>query len=356
MNSQYIMKIEQILFDYNLYNRYEYTSQNILKLEQENRAKQQAFIVDIAKSYFKILLIKQQLLFSAMQLEIAIESLEEKLLQIKSTSTTNYSFVDEIKNYYITINQMQETENEMRIAYEILEEHTAKKNFNLYKLKKNLEFLHPEITSIDKILNTAKNNNAEMQSQMYLESISEIAKKAKFGRLLPKINIEINHSMNHSSNFLNYQTRINHDYVKHSYIGIKTSYNIFNGGIDYAIQKKTNAYNKGSYLLKLDKIKNFEKIVKSGLLEIIDSIKKIKKQYSEVKISEYNYENYKNLFQLNDNDIELIKVIEKLNILYYDCTLLEEYKQSYIINVLQHLLNIGTLSEQDITFFNNWLL
>ncbi|WP_119342900.1 TolC family outer membrane protein [Facilibium subflavum] len=349
------INLTQTLFDYNAYQSYEASKKTSLQAQATYKGQKQQFILDFASAYFNVLNAKEQLSFSKANLKAVKSALDQSQQKLDVGMATEVDVKTSQANYYSALAQVTSAENTLKTAYASLYQYTGIEYQNLADLYKDLHFTLPEPDNIHYWVEQGQQNNPNIWSNIYQQQAAENTIQAATGSLLPTVSLEAQYNVNDykgSTTGLALAS-LTPGNVRGGYIGLDFSWNILNGGSDYATRKQAAFDYQAAQFNTLDQRRTIKQNIQNDFYNVVSEVKQIQALKQAVVAAQYAYNQYEARFKVGNATIT--DVLNQLQKLYQSQSNLAQAKYDYIVNVLQLKLDAGTLSEKDINIFNTWL-
>ncbi len=354
-------ELKQVLFDYNLYQTYQSTKQSSLQAEETYASQKQTFILNVATAYFNVLNAKDQLSFAKANLDAVKSTLEQSEVKAKVGMATQVDVKVAEANYYSALAQLKADENSLQSAYYQLYQYTGVKTEALAALKNGLNFTKPYPDDIDAWVEKGEMNNTSLRAQIYAQAAAQKALSATTGAFLPTVSLDAQYNVNDfkgdssamAANAFAGALSTAPGNVKTGYIGLTFTWNILNGGADYATRKQAAFSYQAAEFSTLDQQRTIKQSIQADFYNVVSAVKQIQALRQSVIAAESSYEQYQARYKVGTATVN--DVLTQLQTLYQNKSLLATATYSYITSVLQLKLDAGTLSEKDINAFNSWL-
>ncbi|MDC0535184.1 TolC family protein [Francisellaceae bacterium] len=387
------LTINQVLFDYSAF-RFQDVAEHSVKASYLNMEyRKQEFILEVAKSYFFILLAKSNLEVAQEQLKATSATLEQTKEQ-KILGQKNISELEQIEaTLFRAEAEVVKAENLYKNSKYRMKVFIDIDNIKLANSDFNIPIFHPIPRSIDEWVKRSVRNNKKLKSVINMREATKEAINVCRGSFLPVVSFNagyyfllspiyepgfnqglfkgkaknINLNDIHSSSSCLYTApneikpqkysrgwvQLKKQRMQTGMIGITFSWNLFSGGSDYAkLSQAADNYTTTTYE-QIETIRDIEYRTRQSYLEVISSIGRVK-ALEEAKItSEIAYQMLNEKYILGATPIN--QVLQQMQITYLNKFKLIAAKFSYIINMLQLKLDAGTLSRDDIVEVNYWL-
>ena len=354
-NYQAGIDVSQLLFDYKKYQTYQASKQSALQAQETYHLQKQKFILNVSTAYFNVLNAKEQLTFSQANLDAVTSTLKESQLKLKVGMSTDVDVKAAEANYYDALAQVKIKENEVSVAYFALYQYTGVENHHLANLKTSLDFANPKPNNIAVWISTGQQHNAELQAKIYAENAAQITLSGSYGSFLPMVNLQANYSINNARG--NNQALAlaggTPGNLKSGYIELTFSWNILNGGSDYASTKQKAFNYQAAQFDTLEQQRSIKQKIEADFYNVVSTTKRIHSLKQSVVAANSAYQQYQVRFKVGNATIT--DVLDQLQKLYQSESQLAEAKYAYITNMLNLKLDAGILSPQDIDYFNHWL-
>ena len=347
--------LNQALVNLGVFSGYKYSNQLALSSEANYNQEQQAFILQVAEAYFNILEAEDQVQFSETNLKASQSTLNQTRLLFKNGMETESSLKQAEASYYQAISTLTNDNNSLKVSYYDLYSLTGVLYKNIAPLKENLNFKMPK-DKLDVWLKLARKNNYGLIAQRYTMAANSSAITAITSTFLPSLSLQASYGVtNYSgSNTLLNSAGVTSAHSKSAYVGLVLSWNILDGGVNYAQRKQAASTYESSFYDTINQTRLLEEQTRNdfnNLKAIIDQIKALKQS---VKASKLSYEQFLEQYKVGTATIS--DVLNQQNILFQSMTNLAKARYSYINGVLQLKYDAGTISIKDIEYFNKWLI
>ena len=387
------LTLSQPIFDYSAFTFYDVAKHivNASFLNMEYR--QQEFIVEVAKSYFFVLLTKSNLEVAQEQLKATSATLE----QTKEQKILGQKNISELKQIEATLFRAEaevvKAENLYKTAKYRLQVFTDIEDAQLANTNLNIPIFHPIPRNIEEWVARSVRNNKKLKSVINKREATKDAIDVCSGNFFPVISLNAGYyfllspvyepgfsqglfkgkdkytnlyDIHSSSSCLPYGsnkiqpqkysrgwTQLKKQRMQTGMVGLTFTWNLFNGGSDYAkLEKAADDYTSATYE-QLEIKRDIEYRTRQSYLEVISSIGRVKALEQAKITSEIAYEMLNEKYLLGATPIN--QVLQQMQITYLNKFKLVAAKFAYIINMLQLKLDAGTLSRDDIVEINYWL-
>jgi outer membrane protein len=387
------LTLNQILFDYSAFRFQDVTEHTVQASFLNMEYRQQEFILEVAKSYFFVLLAKSNLEVAREQLIATSATLE----QTKEQKILGQKNISELKQLEATLFRAEaevvKAENLYKNATYRMKVFTNIDDINLTNSDFNIPIFHPIPRNIEEWVKRSVRNNKKLKSVINKRQATKEAIDVCQGSFMPVVTLDAGYyfllspvyepGFNrglfkgknkytdlygiHSSSaclstapnqikpqkYSRGWVQLKKQRMQTGMIGITFSWNLFSGGSDYAkLSQAADNYTSATYE-QLEIKRDIEYRTRQSYLEVISSIGRVK-ALEEAKItSEIAYEMLNEKYLLGATPIN--QVLQQMQITYLNKFKLIAAKFSYIINMLQLKLDAGTLSRDDIVEVNFWL-
>ncbi len=347
--------LTQSLFNYSTYQAYQAAKQSAYGAEETYSAQKQQFTLDVATAYFNVLNAKEQVVFLEAKLKAVESALQQSKLKLKVGMSTDVDVKIAEANYYSVLASLKAAENDLQSAYYALYRYTGVENKNLADLQDKVNFTNPKPNNIDEWITKAQASNPNLKSQIYTQNAAEKTWLAAVGSFLPNVSLTANYSVNDNagSAFAADAAGLPLGNYSNGYIGLTFTWNILNGGSDYAARKQAAFNYQAAEFTTLNQQRTIKQNVETDFYNVVSDVKQIEALRQSVIAGEAAYEQYQARYKVGSSTIT--EVLDQLQKLYESMSLLATAKYKYITDVLQLKLDAGTLSEKDIQLFNSWL-
>ena len=349
------ISLNQSLFNYTDYQTYQAAKQSAYGAEEIYNAQKQQFILDVAAAYFNVLNAKAQVVFLKAKLKAVDSALQQSKLKLQVGMSTNVDVKVAESNYYSVLADLTAADNNVQSAYYALYQYTGVDNKNLADLQDKVEFSNPQPNNIAQWLNRAQASNPSLKAQIYSQNAAEKTWSAAMGNFLPNVNLTASYTVNDNagSAFAAGTTSLPLGNYSNGYIGLTFTWNVLNGGSDYAARKQAAFNYQAAEFTTLDQQRTIQQNIETDFYTIVSDVRQIEAYRQSVIAGDAAYKQYQARFKVGSATIT--EVLNQLQKLYESMSLLSTAKYQYISDVLQLKLDAGTLSDHDIQIFNTWL-
>jgi outer membrane protein len=343
------INLEQSLFNYCSYQIYKHSIESKLKAEKDLNVKKQYFIMKIVNSYFHVLYRQEKSYFAKVQLNVFSKTLKETQLKYKIGKINESKLKIAQAHYYHALSQFHISNSELLEAHAMLKKYTSSNYNALATLCNDIVYDGVYLESFNQCLENSYNNNYDLQSQIHKMKALKNELRGTYGKMIPQMNVEAGFSLNRHNN----NSNKSFENMESGYIGMRVMWNILNGGSDYAARKKVFFNYQIAYFSTLEKQFGIKQQIEEHISKLSSSIKRIQSQGYWVIATGMEYQQYKNNIELGDMDFS--SILEKLQLLYQYKLALTQAKHSYFSTILSLKLHAGTLSDEDVAYFNTLL-
>ncbi|MFZ9034883.1 MAG: TolC family outer membrane protein [Francisellaceae bacterium] len=350
------LSLGQVLFNANLYETYQAANETAAAASSTYDDQKQQFMLNVATAYFNVLQADDQVSFANANLKAVSSALSQAEDKFTVGVATDVDVKTAKANYYSAVAALKQSENARHAADYALFNYTGELSKNLAPLRQKLNYTAPDPDDVEKWVDIALTNNASLRTQHYSENAAQKSVNAAKGTYLPTVSLAANYSVSDYSGDEDdlALADISAGNARGGYIGLDFSWNIFNGGEDYATEKQAAfAYQAASFnTLQLQR--TIRQNIETDYYNVLSYVKQIEAYQQSVIAARSAYEQY--LARFNVGTATMTDVLNQLQKLYDSQTALAASKYQYIETVLQLKYDAGTLSTKDIDIFNSWLV
>ncbi|MCF6776971.1 TolC family outer membrane protein [Thiotrichales bacterium 19X7-9] len=351
----YQLNFTQVLFDYGLYKTYKASEKTTLQSLASYRYSRQQLMLNVANAYFDILLAKDQLEYADANVKALKSALDQAMVKFKVGVSTDTDVKTAEASYYNGLAEQVSAQNNLDTSYYSLYQLTGKLEKDLVPLKTNIIYQEPTPNNINDWVKIAKVNNQNYLSQKYQQYAAYDTMQASYGAFLPSISLvaQYNNTFNSGDEdaYRSAAGLTNHPIT--GYVGLSLTWNIFNGGSDYATKVQNARLYTAEEFNSLDVLRTLIQDTRSDYLNIQAYISQVEALQQSVKASELAYKQF--VEQYNVGTATITDVLDQLQSLFEAKSNLAEAKYNYFNGLLQLKLDAGTLSVKDIQSINQQL-
>ena len=342
-----LITINQSIFDWSLWKTYT-QSQYQFKADAITLAQnRQELILNTATAYFNILQAEDQVKFAKANLKWNKELYEQSeqkfkvgISPITDVQSSRANYESAIAAYVATENTLTSTRNKL---YQI----TGQNITSIKELSDNFPFDPPVPRSAAAWVKVALSSNLDfIQSQFDLQAKKESISIA-WGAFIPSVTASA--TFNRQLNYQTPQTSANSTAT----LGVNASWNILNGGSDYATVKQ-NRFTALSAKNSTEQIKrNTESQTTQSYLTVVSDISQIKALKQSVLANESSVKAMQAGYDVGTQTI--VDLLQRQQILFNTQQQYAKAKYSYINDYLKLKQQAGNLTIKDIQDINKWL-
>ncbi|MCF6764868.1 TolC family outer membrane protein [Thiotrichales bacterium 19S3-7] len=351
----YQLNLTQVLFDYGLYKTYTASKKTTLQSLAAYRYSKQQLMLNVSQAYFNILLAKDQLEYADANVKALKSALDQATVKFKVGVSTDTDVKQAEASYYNGVAELVSAQNDLDTSYYSLYQLTGKLEKNLAPLKSDIVYKEPSPNNIDYWVKTAKVYNQNYLSQKYQEYAAYDTMQSSYGAFLPSVSLVAQYSNTFNSGnenaYVNAAGLYNHQST--GYVGLSLTWNLFNGGTDYATQVQNARLYTAQEFTSLDSLRTLIQNTRSDYLNIQAYISQVAALEQSVKASDLAYKQF--VEQYNVGTATITDVLDQLQSLFQAKSNLAEAKYNYFNGILQLGLDAGTLSIKDIQAINSQL-
>jgi outer membrane protein len=349
------LTLSQVLLDFGVFSGYKYSKQLALASRAKYNAAQQAFILQVAQSYFNVLLAKDKVALADANLKASESTLKQTKLLFANGMRNIATLKQAEATYFQAKATLTKDENTLKVSYYDLYALTGVIEKELVPLRSNIKYRMPLHDNESYWLELAKKNNFELISQRYQSEASASAVSAVTSTFLPNFTLVANYGVSNytgSQQILSVQG-ITAPHVKTGYIGLNMSWNIFSGGVNFAERvQAANNYDASIYTT-VNQTRVLEAQTSNDFHNLKALVDQIKALSQSVKSSKLSYQQFLERYRIGTATIT--DVLDQQNSLFESTTKLASSRYDYINAMLQLKYDAGSISLKDIQYFNSWL-
>ncbi|KEY90480.1 outer membrane protein [Candidatus Photodesmus katoptron] len=342
------IKLSQSLFKYSNFTALDIAKKIAIKKKYAYKAAQQALMIRTAEAYFSVLRAQENLKLIHSKKTIFNHQLKQARDQFKAGNAS----ITEIQNvqakYDIILADEIISKNNLANQYEMLSEITNQKNNNNIKVLDNKNFSANKImTSIDELINQAKQNNLNLlMAQIDKDIARDKIALIKYENL-PSAQLDFDYLLDGSE--------------IPSPVGKQLDFNL-------TLHLKVPLFS-GGYIASKTKQAEYDYIIASKNLELKNRklVTHIRKLYNDITASIYSLNAYEQMIISTTSALEatktgfnigthnIIDVLDSIHLLYDANKNLSNARYDYILNVLRMREITGSLNEKNILHINKKL-
>lgn len=347
--------LSQVLLNFGVFSGYKYSKQLALASRAKYNAVQQAFILQVAQSYFNVLLAKDKVSLADANLKASESTFKQTKLLFSNGMENEAGLKQAEATYFQAKATLTKDENTLKVSYYDLYTLTGVIDKELVPLRSNVKYRMPLHDDVNYWLKLAKKNNFDLISQRYKSEASASAVSAITSTFLPNFTLVANYGV---SNYSGSQqvfsvSAITAPHIKTGYIGLNMSWNIFNGGTNFAERVQAASNYDASVYTTLNQTRVLEEQTSNDFHNLKALVDQIKALSQSVKSSKLSYQQFIERYRIGTATIT--DVLDQQNSLFESTTKLASARYDYINAMLQLKYDAGTISLKDIRYFNSWL-
>ncbi|MCF6808477.1 TolC family outer membrane protein [Thiotrichales bacterium 19S9-12] len=352
--SDWYVNFSQVLFDYGTYKVYKTSKMTALQAEATYRYQEQQFILNVAGAYFDVLYAKDELEFANANVDALKSALDQASVRFKVGIATDADVKQAEASYYNGLADKVGAENNLEKAYYTLYQYTGRVDKDLVPLSKSAKYKAPVPNNIDYWVKQAVANNQNYAAAQYLERSTYENYQSKKGLFLPTVYlVGVYSNLNSRGDALAYGQAGLSRHLESGYVGLSLSWNIFNGGTDYATEVQAARQYTAQEFTTLETYRSVIQNTRTDYISIAAFISKISALKQSVIAAKASYEQF--VEQYNVGTATMTDVLDQLQKLFESKSQLSQAKYNYFNGLLKLKLDAGSLSVEDIKEINKEL-
>ncbi len=346
--------LNQALLNYGVFAGYQYSKQLASAAESTYDAQQQSFIVQVSKAYFDILLAEDNVSLSETNLKAAESTLARAQIMFKTGMTTDVDVKQADANFYTAQATLVKNKNALEVNWYALYKLTGVVQKKFAPLKQDVVFVAPSPNKADAWFELAKIHNNNLIAQRYATEASDSLVDTADSLFLPSLSLTASYTATALSGNANVVGASGLQFHSQSgYIGLNLTWNILNGGADFATRLQAAQNYEAQHYKTVDIYRSLEQSTRNDFNTVIAVMNQVKALQQSVKSSKVAYEQFLEQYKVGTNTIT--DVLDQQRIMFQSMTDLAAAKYNYINSILRLKFDAGTISVKDIRHFNGWL-
>jgi len=345
-NNGYTLSITQPVFHYDSIVRGKQATYNVQESEASLAATQQELILKAAERYFDLLSAQANLEFSQSEKKAIAKQLEQakKRFDVGLIAITD---VHEAQSAYdLAIASEITASNQLASAGEALSEITGTAHNQLAKLKNELPLHRPDPENMTDWVDIATKQNLQLRALSLKTQASKQEIKLQRSGHYPTLDIVASH--NFSDNERSPTSEITNDSI-----ALQLNIPIYQGGLISAqTREASHRYAQAQYNLEQQR-RAILRNTRDAYRGVISGISQVKALKQATVSSRSALETTQAGFEVGTRTI--VDVLLAQRTLFRSKRDYDQARHQYIVNMLRLKLSAGTLSSDDLKYFNQWL-
>ncbi|NOY66533.1 MAG: TolC family outer membrane protein [Gammaproteobacteria bacterium] len=345
-NSAYNLSISQPVFHYNAFILRKQANINIRESSASLAATQQEVILKTAERYFDLLSSHANLEFAqsekkaiAKQLEQAKKRFDVGLIAITDVHEARSAYDLAIASEITAINQLDS-------AGEALSEITGRTHHRLAKLINDLPLHKPDPENMADWVDIATRQNLELQALKLKAKVSQEEIKLQRAGHYPTLDLVANHKFSDTGGDFGRRSTTNS-------IALQLNVPLYQGGLITAqTREAAHRYSQAIFNLEQQRRTILRK-TRDAYRGVINGISQVKALKQANISSKSALETTQAGFDVGTRTI--VDVLLAQRTLFRSIRDYDQARHQYIVNMLRLKLSAGTLSPDDLKYFNQWL-
>ena len=347
--------LNQQLFNYGVLTGYQYSKQVAANAGAIYQGQQQSFILQVAQAYFNILLAEDNVSFSEANLKASKSTLDRTQLMFNNGMSTDADVKQAEATFYTAQATLTKDKNTLKVSHYDLYSLTGVLQESFAPLRDNVSYVDPTPNDVNSWISLAKKHNYDLIAQRYATEANYSLVGVANSLFLPSLSLTASYTIanNVGNDAIIAATGITANHTRSGYIGLNLTWNIFNGGTDFATKVQAAKNYEAQQYTTIDATRSLEQTTSNDFNNVVSFVNQVQAFTQSVKASKLSYEQF--LEQYKVGTATVTDVLDQQKLLFQAMTNLASAKYSYIMAVLQLKYDAGTISVQDINHFNGWL-
>ena len=348
------VNLSQILYDASAWQKYEASKNQSLASDATYQYQKQTFILQVTDAYLNVLEAQEDLQYvkaNVKALKSAYDEASSKykvgLLTLSNVQTAKAAYLNGKSGLLKAKNVLMVNEYTIKNLTGILY-----KDLLPLKVGVDKDFQLPVPNKIEYWLQLAMKNNHQLEStRNEIVSASHLVSAAQ-GAFYPQLSFQAFYG--YSNNLGNMLSPLQSTESSNNwYMGLSFSWNVFNGGINKAVEEKNMYQYYSQIYTQKNQKRSLQVSVKTDYINLASIKREIVALESSVAASEDAYKQFKAKYQVGTATIT--QVLNQIKNLYAYKSQLAQEKYQWIRQWIQFKLDVGVLSDHDVDVLNEWL-
>jgi len=345
-NNNYRLNITQPVFHYDAFVLRKQANINIRQSEASLTATQQELIQKAAERYFDLLSAQANLEFAQSEKTAIAKQLEQaqKRFDVGLIAITD---VHEAKSAYdLAVASEISARNQLASAGEALSEITGETHDQLAKLNDALPLHRPDPASMSDWVDIATKQNLQLRALKLRTEISREEIRLQQAGHYPTLDIVASHSNSDTGGDFGRETTTDS-------IALQLNVPLYQGGLITAQSREArHLYSQAQHELEQQR-RAILRQTRDAYRGVINGISQVKALKQATISSESALETTQAGFEVGTRTI--VDVLLAQRTLFRSKRDYDQARHAYIVNILRLKLSAGTLSPDDLKYFNQWL-
>ena len=309
---------------------------------------QQNLVTSVASAYFAILQAQDNLAYAK-----ANESWNKELLnQTEEKFKVGLTAITDVKTikaqHEQSVAELVQAENDLATVYTQMSQIIGQPVTSVKDLSDKFPFDKPDSDNMSKWLDIAMKENLNIVQNQYLVEAASSGVSAAWGLFIPEASLSATATRN-----LGYQNKNYTSGSTTANAGIEVSWNVLNGGSDYATVKQQKYTEKAADFTLLQAKRTTESQLKTAYLTVISDISQVEAYKQAVLAAQASVDALKAGYEVGTQTI--VDLLNQQQLLFQAQQDYAQAKYAYINDMLNLKLAAGTISYKDIDVINKWL-
>ncbi|WP_192483579.1 MULTISPECIES: TolC family outer membrane protein [Cysteiniphilum] len=338
----------QALFNWGAWGGYNYASYQAKADAITFVMAQASLITNVASAYFAVLQAQDNLAYAQ-----ANQSWNKELLsQTQEKYKVGLSAITDVQaikaQYEQAVAATVQAKNDLATSYAALSQIIGQQVTSVENLSTKFPFDKPDPDNMDKWLDIALKQNYNIVQNQFLLEAAKAGVSGLWGSFLPAATLTAK-----ASRALNYQNTNYTSASNNASVGVGVSWNVLNGGSDYASLKQQQYTKEASKYTLLEAERETESQLKTAYLTVLSDIAQVEAYKQAVIAAEASVKAMKAGYEVGTHTI--VDLLQQQQQLFQAQQQYAQAKYAYINDLLTLKNTAGVISYKDIDAINKWL-
>ncbi|WP_151193087.1 TolC family outer membrane protein [Cysteiniphilum sp. JM-1] len=338
----------QALFNWGAWGGYNYASYQAKADAITFAMAQASLITNVASAYFAVLQAQDNLAYAE-----ANQSWNKELLsQTQEKYKVGLSAITDVQaikaQYEQAVAATVQAKNDLATSYAALSQIIGQSVTAVENLSDKFPFDKPDPDNMDKWMDIALKQNYNIVQNQFLLEAAKAGVSGLWGNFLPAATLTAKASRGLSYQNTNYTSGSNS-----ASVGVGVSWNVLNGGSDYASLKQQQYTKEASKYTLLEAERATESQLKTAYLTVLSDIAQVEAYKQAVIAAEASVKAMKAGYEVGTHTI--VDLLQQQQQLFQAQQQYAQAKYDYINDLLTLKNTAGVISYKDIDAINKWL-